>query len=561
MNETSNMTVPLGDPTTDLTNSMLENSMLDLINKVTPGATTSILPEEAEHEFDALAAMLLVITLISCILAAYYIKVHRIYCLPESAAAMLVGVLLGGLTKLLDPLGIYDFSVLSFSPELFFFVLLPPIIFEAGYSLNKKNFFKNFGTIVLYAMFGTMISTFIVGGVTFFLAKHTIITTIDSSNMMESMLFGALISAVDPVATLSIMGSPELQCDQLLYSLVFGESVLNDAIAIVLFRTFLKYYSPENPDMQESDIPSALWEFFYVSLLSILIGTALGLLTSFIYRHSRLKEYPKFESSLLFLFCYGCYATAEAAQMSGIMALFFNGMVLSHYNDINLSQAAHVASEHIFSTLATVSETIVFLYMGTGVFTGKFENFDPVLTVIALLLCLVGRFFNIFPLSWLANKGRPNDKQVPVKMQLVLWFAGLRGAIAYALAENMPGPNKEVYATTTLIICMFTTFVLGGTTEKMLTEMGMKQSTILEEGVGNRQGYTISPNYASKIYDPTDKYHFIKSKIITFDITIMKPMFGGTITDGWSKGYSHDEDEDEDEDIFDSSDLELKTIS
>jgi sodium/hydrogen exchanger 8 len=63
---------------------------------------------------------------------------------------------------------------------------------------------------------------------------------IDTSSPLEALLFGALISAVDPVATLSILGNPELNLDPLLYSLVFGESVLNDAVAIVLFNTFLK---------------------------------------------------------------------------------------------------------------------------------------------------------------------------------------------------------------------------------------------------------------------------------------------------------------------------------
>ena len=103
-------------------------------------------------------------------------------------------------------------------------------------------------------MAGTLISCFVVGYLTFFVGKTGLVSGIDPNNPMEALLFGALISAVDPVATLSIMGSPELQCDQLLYSLVFGESVLNDAIAIVLFKTFHKYYDPEAPDLgQGSD--------------------------------------------------------------------------------------------------------------------------------------------------------------------------------------------------------------------------------------------------------------------------------------------------------------------
>jgi sodium/hydrogen exchanger 8 len=65
---------------------------------------------------------------------------------------------------------------------------------------------------------------------------------IDTSSPVEALMFGALISAVDPVATLSIMGNPEINCDRLLYSLVFGESVLNDAVSIVLFHTFATFY-------------------------------------------------------------------------------------------------------------------------------------------------------------------------------------------------------------------------------------------------------------------------------------------------------------------------------
>ena len=111
--------------------------------------------------------------------------------------------------------------------EFFFFVLLPPIIFEAGYGLDRSLFFENIGAITIYAMFGTIISTFIVGYSTFYVARAGWVTGISTTNPMEALLFGALISAVDPVATLSIMGNPELQCNRQLYSLVFGESVLN----------------------------------------------------------------------------------------------------------------------------------------------------------------------------------------------------------------------------------------------------------------------------------------------------------------------------------------------
>ncbi|EED91663.1 sodium/hydrogen exchanger, Na+/H+ exchanger, antiporter, partial [Thalassiosira pseudonana CCMP1335] len=391
----------------------------------------------------------------------YYVKKNKLYFLPESGVAMLVGVLIGGIARLT----VTDLTLFSFSPEFFFFVLLPPIIFEAGYSLEKKHFFENIGAITLYAFWGTIISAFVVGMLTYWSAQIGLIGHIDKNNPMEALLFGALISAVDPVATLSIMGSPELKCDNLLYSLVFGESVLNDAVAIVLFKTFHTYYDPEGPEFNSSVIPHALFSFVSMTVLSILVG----LLVSYIYKHTSLSDFPKLEGGLLFLFCYCCYATAEAVQLSGIMALFFNGIILSHYNSYNLSNSAQVTTEQFFATLATIMETIVFLYMGLSVFTRSFKNWDLMFALLGLLFCLVARALNIFPISFLANCcRRKGENKISLKMQCVLWFAGLRGAIAFALSMNMPGPNADTYAAGTLFICMFTTIVCGGFTEKIL---------------------------------------------------------------------------------------------
>lgn len=297
--------------------------------------------------------------------------------------------------------------------------------------LQRKNFFENIGAICLYAMFGTLISTFIVGYMTYYFAKWGIISGVDTDSPMEALLFGALISAVDPVATLSIMGSPELQCDKLLYSLVFGESVLNDAIAIVLFKTFLGYYIVNNDDSshtQQIQLMQMLLAFIVTSFLSILVGIALGLLCSYIYKHTRIKNYPHLEMALLFLFCYGCYATAEALELSGIMALFFNGIVLRHYNSYNLSRKANVTAEHIFGTLGVISETLVFLYMGMGVFTGRYTTWSFLFPIFSLIFCVIGRAANIFPLSFLANQCRRNARKSKITMnrQFVLWFAGLR---------------------------------------------------------------------------------------------------------------------------------------
>ena len=415
------------------------------------------------------------------------------------------------------------------SPEVFFFVLLPPIMFEAGYSLNRKDFFENIGAITLYAMVGTIISTFVVGLLVFYMAKQGLIKDIDKENPMEALLFGALISAVDPVATLSIMGNADLQVNPLLYSLVFGESVLNDAIAVVLFKTFHRYYSPEGPEWREAEIPAALLAFVTVTILSIAVGVFLGLTASFMYKHTQLSEYPKFETSLLFCFCYLCYSIAESMELSGIMAIFFQGIILSHYNSYNLSPAAHVASEQIFSTLATITETAVFLYMGMGVFTGRFANWDILFSILALSFCVLGRILNIFPLSVIANLCRKKrTDRITCKMQGVLCFAGLRGAIAFALSENMPGPNKDVYATATLSICIFTTIVCGGLTDKVLTLTDMKSIDDADVDTDHEEAESLSHLHLPSRQMSGRVYAGVKGVWKDFDNRYLKQLFGGS---------------------------------
>jgi len=213
----------------------------------------------------------------------------------------------------------------------------------------------------------------------------------------------------------------------------------------------------------------------FASGCSILVGVGLGLCASWLFKHTDLKRYPNLETSLLLCFCYLCYAVAEAIELSGIMALFFQGIVLSHYNAYNLSIVAHVASEQIFSTFATLTETIVFVYMGMGVFTGGFQNWDLTFSIVAFVSCVIGRAMNIFPLSLVANFYRDKSNKITPKTQVVLWFAGLRGAIAFALSKNMPGPHKEIYATATLTICIVTTVFCGGFTERVLTVFELRE--------------------------------------------------------------------------------------
>merc|ERR1712193_6413 len=97
-----------------------------------------------------------------------------------------------------------------------------------------------------------------------------------------------------------------------------------------------------------------------------------------------------------------------------------------------------------------------------GVFT-SLNKWNLNFLLLVYIFCLLGRALNIFPLSWLSNLGRKNQScRITYKMQAVLWFSGLRGAIAFSLSENMPGPNRKAYKTVTLSICILTTVICGG---------------------------------------------------------------------------------------------------
>lgn len=178
-------------------------------------------------------------------------------------------------------------------------------------------------------------------------------------------------------------------------------------------------------------------------------------------KNTNIKGYPAYEITLLFLFAYGSYALAEVMKLSGIMSLFFCGITMAHYNSYNLSKPSQVTAEHIFKSFALVAEFFVFLYMGMGVCAGQFGRWDFKFIVLAIIFCLVARLFNTFPFSWIANLGcvcmcskhhwhgglciknqcpicelcDRRTTKIPMKMQIVLWFAGLRGAIAFALSQ------------------------------------------------------------------------------------------------------------------------------
>jgi len=375
--------------------------------------------------------------------------------MPDSIWCVLIGMVLGMVLQVTgdEPL----VKTVQFPPNFIFLGLLPVIIFDAGFSLQKKLFFRNFGSICLFAIFGTLISAVTVGVLVFH--GPVLFGMNQHFSWGEAMAFGALISAVDPVATLATFKA--LSVEPNFYMLVLGESVMNDAVAIAMFRRFVL--------LEEGQIESAeglLW--FAATLLidffgSIAVGflTGLGSASAVKLIHIDGKASATLESALVLLLALVPYLLAEALSLSGVIAVLFASFAMAHYTQFNLSPTAKVTVEHAIRAVAYLAETALFLYLGICAM-GMHQKFDWYTICLCCVFIMASRGLNIFPLAalscWLGAE------HMGVRQQLAMWFSGQRGTIAFALSLTLTTQGAEVLQTTTLSVVLFTVIVLGAAT-------------------------------------------------------------------------------------------------
>merc|ERR1711998_322708 len=154
-------------------------------------------------------------------------------------------------------------------------------IFGAGYNMKRQAFFANIYATMLYAFLGTLVSTFMVGGMVYAAGQYGMCHALGA---LPALVFGALISATDPVTVLAVFQALGVNID--LFSMVFGESVLNDAVAIVLYRTLIGFKS--TPVSGESII-AAVGLFLTIFIGSFLIGLICGLACSLVFKWVNFK--------------------------------------------------------------------------------------------------------------------------------------------------------------------------------------------------------------------------------------------------------------------------------
>ncbi|KRX04262.1 hypothetical protein PPERSA_11386 [Pseudocohnilembus persalinus] len=307
--------------------------------------------------------------------------------------------------------------------NMFMIVLLPPILYESAINMERQHFFKNFGSILTLAIIGSIIATLITSILTYWV---TLTGIVQGFNLNTCFGFGSLISATDPVAVLAIF--KELNADNTIYTLIFGESTLNDAVSMILYDTTYELRG----NIHKSYMVLT-WEaannFLSSFIGSMLIGIIIGMFSAYMLKNGKSKLNT--EITILVIIPWVSYLIASMFNMSGILSIMFCGISMARYTMPNVTEQGKAINKRFYHTLAYNFENLVFLFIGIGIIS--------------------------FDLAW--------ELRHPIKgkHQFMMWFSGFRGAMAYALAlksttQFVEGDAGQIFLTITLVYAIINVY-------------------------------------------------------------------------------------------------------
>jgi len=392
--------------------------------------------------------------------------------LPYTVALLIIGLVLGGIERsgffhTYMPIISDSMELVSdIDPHLFLFVFLPTLIFESAYSLEVHLFKRIFSQIATLAVPGLIVSTI----ATAVLVKY--LFPWDWSWEL-CLMFGALISATDPVAVVALL--KEVSSRKRLETLIEGESLLNDGTAIVLFTLF--YTMVISTTNSSFDFFGVVGEFSFVVLLGLAIGVILGYLAILLI--SKVFNNPLVEISLSVGVAYLVFFIAEYTfHVSGVVALVALALMFSSIGRTKISPEVSGFLHHFWEMMAHFANTLIFLLVGVLIITRI--KLDSVEYWIALIILYVGITLirggsvGLFmPVLKRIGVGITKEKAI------VLIWGGLRGAVSLALAlviahsEYIPKEVGDQILFLTAGIVVLTILINGMTMEKLLAYLGL----------------------------------------------------------------------------------------
>ncbi|XP_045520214.1 sodium/hydrogen exchanger 3 isoform X4 [Pieris brassicae] len=433
---------------------------------------------------------------------------------PESCLLIFVGVLIGALL-----LSTHSVHVQPLTPDTFFLYMLPPIILDAGYFMPNRLFFDHLGTILLFAVVGTVFNTLTIGlslwacGQTGMFAFQT--------PLLDMLLFSALISAVDPVAVLAVF--EEIHVDEILYIVVFGESLLNDAVTVVLYHMFEAYTEMGPSKLMYTDFLAGFGSFIVVAFGGTCIGVVWGFATGLVTRFTH--EVRVIEPIFIFVMAYLAYLNAEMFHMSGILAITFCGITMKNYVEANISHKSHTTIKYTMKMLSSSSETIIFMFLGVATVNNN-HVWNTWFVLLTIVFCSVFRIIGVYILSAVANKFRLHKLKTVEKF--VMSYGGLRGAVAFALVlliDPKVVKLQPMFVTTTIAVIYFTVFIQGITIKPLVKILNVKTVEKRKPTMNERIHERFMDHLMAGIEDILGKHgnHHIRDKFKRFDNRFIRP--------------------------------------
>ncbi|XP_041454533.1 probable Na(+)/H(+) antiporter nhx-9 isoform X4 [Lytechinus variegatus] len=388
---------------------------------------------------------------------------------PESCLLIAIGFIIGALFLVN--------TASPFNPELqahiFFLYLLPPIMMEAGYFMPQAAFWSNIGSILMFAVIGTLINAFTIGLSLWGISVGGLLHGNTTINFLECMTFSSLISAVDPVAVLAVF--EEIHVNQVLHILVFGESLLNDAVTVVLYRVFESFNEIGGEHLMAQDYIFGIISFFVVAFGGILIGVIMGFLTAFITKYT--YKVRVIEPIFVFVMAYLSYIIAEMLTLSSILAIVSCSMFMKPYVEQNISAKSHTTIKYFLKMLSSISETIIFIFLGTTSLNKEAHQWDTAFVLFTLLFCSVYRAVGVLIQVTVLNRFRLF--KINRRSQFIMMYGGIRGAIAFSLVALLCSKvigAKPIFFTTTVVIIMFTVFIQGITIKPLVNFLHIQKA-------------------------------------------------------------------------------------
>jgi monovalent cation:H+ antiporter, CPA1 family len=349
-------------------------------------------------------------------------------------------------------------AILPFAPkvslteDLIFTVLLPPLLFEASFYIHWHQLRRDLPVIVTLATAGVLFSAGVTASGMHYLAHW---------EWTGALVFGVLIAATDPVSVVATF--KEAQARGRLLVLIEAESLLNDGTAAVAFGVALALASGQ--PLAPHEIALML---FRVIGGGILCGAAVALAAMFLTGRT---EDHLVEITFTTIAAYGSFLLANQFGVSGVLATITAGLVMGNFEVFGkISDRGKDAVQAFWEYAAFVANSMVFLLIGMH---ETRQNFIAVWlpAVLAIALVTLGRAAAIYPCCVVFSR---SSLRVSMKHQHVLFWGGLRGALALALALGLPPglPHREEILTISFAVVAFSIFVQGMTMAPLLRRMG-----------------------------------------------------------------------------------------